>query len=426
MRKVAPHVLDVRTIIALCILLSTTLGTLMLLAGRAWPAPLDRYVRQWGLAMIGSGAAWLLFALRDVLTPVATLAVAHALLIAATLGLVRAIRGLFGQRVNRWSDVAIIGLPVAVSSWFTWIDPSLSARIVSLTLGVGVASVAGIVALLRYAPRPHQAGVITTLGCFALMATLLGARAFAELVAPVATVDFYSPAPLHALTFALGVFAPVIATVGFVMMAHDQVRRELDHLASRDPLTGMLNRRSLEQLAEHILANAAHRRQSAALLLVDADHFKRINDSMGHAAGDEALRSLSDSLLKSARRGDLIGRLGGEEFLMVLPDTDAASAAAAAERVRLEVCAHDLALGDQRVHLEVSIGVAMSGVGDDFASVLRRADQALYAAKRAGRNRVAVANIDAAVTVLTPPKAGDRRGGVESRADGAHASARLQ
>jgi diguanylate cyclase (GGDEF)-like protein len=124
------------------------------------------------------------------------------------------------------------------------------------------------------------------------------------------------------------------------------------------------------------------------LLLVDVDHFKRINDVHGHEVGDDALKLLATTLQGALRSEDLFGRLGGEEFVAVLPESDESAAAASAERLRraVEDCA--FSVRGQAHPLRVSIGVAVMQSGDDFAALLRRADLAMYAAKRAGRNRV--------------------------------------
>jgi diguanylate cyclase (GGDEF)-like protein len=155
-------------------------------------------------------------------------------------------------------------------------------------------------------------------------------------------------------------------------------RRRLDHLASHDPLTGVRNRRGLDDLV------SGHK--EVALLACDLDHFKQVNDRYGHELGDEVLARFGELLRELARETDVPMRLGGEEFLVVLPNTDPDGAAWAAERLRLATMERlaDLVPGG----LTVSIGVAATSSGVlDARELIASADRGLYAAKAAGRNR---------------------------------------
>ena len=165
--------------------------------------------------------------------------------------------------------------------------------------------------------------------------------------------------------------------------------RRLAALAREDPLTGALNRRAIvERLTDDLVAA---RRSGAwpAIAVLDVDRFKDINDRFGHAAGDEALRALVTAVTRRLRAGDAVGRLGGEEFLVVLADADAAGAATYAEDLRTLVASDVVA---RRTPFTISVGVAASDDGAMTADeLLAAADAALYAAKRAGRNAVRAA-----------------------------------
>ena len=161
-------------------------------------------------------------------------------------------------------------------------------------------------------------------------------------------------------------------------------------LAITDPLTGVYNRRYLDAHLKSVVARAIASDKSACVLLFDIDHFKGINDTYGHAAGDDVLRDFSNRLRRGVRGIDLVARYGGEEFVLVMPDTDAAFAGSVAERLRRDVEVTPFAASSgERFPVTVSIGVAeWQGSADTAEALLKRADQALYAAKRAGRNRV--------------------------------------
>jgi two-component system cell cycle response regulator len=161
-------------------------------------------------------------------------------------------------------------------------------------------------------------------------------------------------------------------------------------LAVTDPLTGLYNRRYLETHMKSVVARAVATSKPVCVLLFDIDHFKGINDSYGHDAGDDVLREFSDRLRRGVRGIDLVVRYGGEEFILVMPETDANFAATVAERLRSDVekIAFETRSGFS-FPVTVSIGLAeWRGLGDNAEALIRRADQALYAAKRAGRNRV--------------------------------------
>jgi polar amino acid transport system substrate-binding protein len=162
----------------------------------------------------------------------------------------------------------------------------------------------------------------------------------------------------------------------------------LEHLSATDPLTRMPNRRRLEARLEEELERARRHGRPLALIFLDLDRFKGINDTLGHQAGDRVLTALAELIRQRLRLSDIFGRWGGEEFLVICPETDGDSAAALAERVREAVAAHDFG---NRVRLTISLGVAAREEGDVRYSIFRRVDVALYAAKAAGRNRVAVA-----------------------------------
>jgi diguanylate cyclase (GGDEF)-like protein len=163
----------------------------------------------------------------------------------------------------------------------------------------------------------------------------------------------------------------------------------IEHGASLDALTGACNRHAMPSIEHRI---QARRDAPASVALLDVDHFKSVNDRHGHVAGDAALRSVASRLRGLLRQEDTLVRWGGEEFLVVLPATDAASAAAVAEKLRAAVAEGAHPIGDgTRIPLSASIGHTTLAAGETVLAALPRADAALYAAKRGGRNRVEAA-----------------------------------
>lgn len=167
--------------------------------------------------------------------------------------------------------------------------------------------------------------------------------------------------------------------------------REAVARAQKDPLTGLYNRAALdESLAREI--SLAHRHATAlALVILDIDHFKRVNDRFGHCCGDDALRAVVERARQCARNTDMLFRYGGEEFVLLLHNTDQHGAQLLAERLGKMIARTEISCKGEAVSVTISAGVASLSDGDDAAALFARADAALYAAKRAGRNRVATA-----------------------------------
>lgn len=158
--------------------------------------------------------------------------------------------------------------------------------------------------------------------------------------------------------------------------------------AATDSLTEALTRRAFKQEADQLISLALRHQHDIACIVLDVDHFKSVNDTHGHAAGDEVLKSVASTCKGALRAGDLFGRLGGEEFAILLPHVDREGAVAAAEKVRALIAAHTVSTGGRALNVTASFGIsALSIVGKDIETLLAQADAAMYKAKHTGRNR---------------------------------------
>ncbi|WP_372867927.1 GGDEF domain-containing protein [Pseudomonas sp.] len=184
----------------------------------------------------------------------------------------------------------------------------------------------------------------------------------------------------------------------FYLKIVSSAQRKLRKMAATDPLTGLLNRRHIIDLAERELARFQRNLHPIGLLLLDIDHFKSINDNHGHEIGDKVLVDVANCIKAVLRNHDLIARWGGEEFLAVLPDTNLEQARASAERVRQALMQQRWCFDGKTVALTISVGVSEFQEGDELKSAINRADKALYRCKDDGRNRVEVCT-DCEVTV---------------------------
>ncbi len=181
-------------------------------------------------------------------------------------------------------------------------------------------------------------------------------------------------------------------TLALTIVLANMIRRIIEDLHRRlidqaivDPLTGVFNRRHMERCVGDAIERQRRSSAPASLLLIDVDDFKRINDQFGHAMGDSVLKGIVALVGKRSRKLDLLFRIGGEEFMLLLPDTQEAAAAVVAEQLRASIAESPLLDG---LRLTVSLGVSELQPGDSLDSWMKHADDALYAAKKAGRNRV--------------------------------------
>ncbi|MDR8365306.1 MULTISPECIES: GGDEF domain-containing protein [Pseudomonas] len=161
--------------------------------------------------------------------------------------------------------------------------------------------------------------------------------------------------------------------------------------ALRDPLTDTGNRIAMDQTLEREIEMSRRHSQPLSLLMLDIDHFKHINDTYGHSAGDEVLKAVAASIKNQLRNVDMVFRFGGEEFMILLSNTSREAAAMVGERLRFAAQAQDYEAEGKMIELTVSIGCSTLLPGESAESLLRRADSALYVAKREGRNRLAMA-----------------------------------
>lgn len=181
----------------------------------------------------------------------------------------------------------------------------------------------------------------------------------------------------------------VAFALGVIIMTTDRLQADLAHQAAMDPLTEVFNRRAFFSSAESALLRAERAGAPVSVLVMDLDHFKNVNDTFGHAAGDKVLCHFAAMAQASLRGGDILGRFGGEEFIALLPDADADQATRVAERLREGVSRSSIDCDGVAVRITVSIGVAMcSDRSASLEKMVKCADEALYEAKEKGRNRV--------------------------------------
>lgn len=379
---------DIRSALLVGALLTLLIGVVLAVVARAMPAAFRPAMNWWVAATLLQPAGFVLLSQRDHLPAWVTIVVANAFIAGAFAAYAVALRRFHRLTVPHLLLWGMTALAVGVSVWFGLVQPDLTKRLIAIS--VVLAWMLGYCAWTIYRGPDgrslvrHVAG-----GAFLLAALIMGYRALALTWDPGQVIAVFQLTHVQLLTYAIGSILPVVATVGFLLLCTDRSQQELERAARVDYLTDVYNRRAIEELGTRAIASARRHGTSLALQVVDIDHFKRINDELGHAAGDLALVRAVERIRECLRAEDVLGRLGGEEFIVLMPNADGASATAAAERIREAFSARPLDLRGQPRKVTLSIGVAVLAPADRlFSQLLQRGDRAMYAAKHAGRDLV--------------------------------------
>ncbi|MFL6675733.1 MAG: GGDEF domain-containing protein [Massilia sp.] len=340
----------------------------------------------WGLAKQLQAGAWLLLYLgaTGVVPDPLALPAGYALLFAG-VGFESGAAWEAADR-TRWRRIMLPLLGVAIALFLAaWaVDDALRAIAWSLILGALYLS--GAAAL---AARWRGAGMLQRFLALAtgLLALLVAARG-ALVIAMPGGWGWLSNAALRQLSTTALYLLMVLNGFGCLLLARERLKQRLERLQVVDPLTNVANRRGFFSALEPWMALARRPGQPTALVLLDLDQFRRVNDSYGHPAGDAVLRHLVDVCRRQLRESDQLGRLVGVEFAILLPRTGLDEAALVAERMRAAIAATPVKTERAMITMTASFGITTIRPDDSTVTLFHRADVALQAAKRAGRNRV--------------------------------------
>lgn len=289
----------------------------------------------------------------------------------------------------RWL-LCLGALPVVVA-----LALSLSWRVTVLSLTAAVMLLPAVVVALRHGWRAEQSFRLTGLLLLTALLASLGRAGHALLWPEAHGAQLSEAATVPALWLLLTCTSLMGAGFGLVLACFERLASQMCELASVDGLTGCLNHNTTVSLLAHALERGRRDGQPVGFVMLDLDHFKNVNDRHGHAVGDRVLRAFASAVRERLRGSDVLGRLGGEEFGLVLPATSAGGARHLAEQIRQAIESLE-APGDagHAVRVTVSAGVAVAepSRGDSAEALMDLADKALYQAKQKGRNRVVVAD----------------------------------
>ena len=365
------------------------IGLALAFAVAGYPPSLQSPMRLWVRGLLIQPFSYALFSIRESIPGWLSIVVANVLLIVAFAHLIHALR-VYNGRPNRseWLIVLVL-LTFLGECVLTYLWPSFPGRIIFMSLMISVLALFGVAALYYRRERITRPEHIVATMLIATVVIMM-IRAFA---APFAGVtDLTTSSILQGIVFTYASLMPVIATSGFLLMCGERLNEDLTRQATIDPLTGVFNRRTMTEIANKEIAASKRHGRALSLLILDIDHFKRINDQFGHEVGDLALCRFVELVREVMRETDTLARIGGEEFVLILPDTNASAALTMAERIRKRLDETDLPVSGWPVSLRASIGVGTLGPQiNHLESLLRATDHAMYDAKRAGRNRVVAA-----------------------------------
>jgi diguanylate cyclase (GGDEF)-like protein len=374
------NLIDPRTAIVLISAMSALMALVLYALKRSYP-PTVRGLGSWSRALmiiVGGGA---LAASRGHLPDLLTTAVPNFLLSWGVYGLYAGTQRFHGVKPRPLVWLGVIAGVVLGTLWYTWVEPSYAARLRLITVLLAVL-------FARHAWFIYQQGLDSfsrrlTAAVVAFVAMVQVVRVIVTFVSTTGDT-ILDATPLQALFIASFSLSVLLFSVGAVLMAGDRLRSELVTLATRDALTNTLTRRYMDEACAMELERCQRAGQPLAFLMMDLDRFKVVNDTYGHQVGDRVLVEFAAKAQAQLRKRELLGRFGGEEFIVALPNTDLAAALQVAERIRAACVPKDNEVG-----CTVSVGVTVSQPdGDSLDRMLARADAAMYAAKNAGRNRV--------------------------------------
>jgi len=348
-------------------------------------------VKEWAIGRILVTVALLAFALRNQLPPLPSILVGNGLLFLGSYVVYVGIRKFIGAGTPKHRPYLVaIGLWTLVIGYFATVEDSLLIRAMLSGAFTALYSAFQVVILFRY-----NKGRYTTAKMFQ---GVMAVHCLFNVSWPIGLPFLLDSNHLLGQTSAFqlyffeGIIVSILSACIYVAMTAEYLHKDLRNQAEYDVLTNSINRRAFTPLAEHILARRAREHSPVSLMMMDLDHFKNINDTYGHQVGDEVLRQVAMTIRSTLRSQDVLCRFGGEEFIVLCPNTPSGAADQIAERIRAATAALRIQANSVSLTVTLSIGFATypsNSKLNDLEILIQAADLALYSAKDNGRNQVA-------------------------------------
>ncbi|MCB5184770.1 GGDEF domain-containing protein [Methylobacillus gramineus] len=380
--------LDVKTIFFLTGMLTSTTG--LVLWGLAMTGRFDRWLKYWGISNLSAGAGILLLTFRDQIPDFYSIVLANMLTIIGYFLLMVTARRLYRRKVA-WQPhllvlavMATLFLMMQDSDQFYFERTAISAAI------CGFYCVLISHTTLAIAREENISSAYLVTGIFSVTALAFGLRMLAALTHHLGGESVFAPGGINMWMILLAAIVAPLWNMSMLMMIMERINRNWIGRALRDPLTSALNRAGLSAAMENAVQGYSDKSYTA-LLLVDIDHFKQVNDKLGHAYGDELLRMFSDMVRSQLRGSDLFARQGGDEFVILLPGSGEKEGREVAERLQKAFTQSIWKMKTAEIAPTLSIGLAVTKTDQlpqSLHNLLQQADAALYQSKQGGRNRI--------------------------------------
>ena len=379
--------LDLRSLSINNIVMSASFGACLLIYS-AYNSQF-RGIRQTAYAFFMSGIAFLLIGLRNYIPDFLSIVLPNTLL---TLSMASIHLGFIyfyqlDTRLMRQFHGVMLLTMASSAVYFNYVQHSVNARIIAISFIIGFQCLYIMRTLLTAHNKANFTIGISYLA-FAIFFIIRGILTFTQ----DSIDDFMTSGLMHAISIIVYELLVAVTSFGVVWIVSYKVQRALIEQASHDPLTKVLNRRALENIINVEHSRSLRSNVSMSVIMLDIDHFKRINDVFGHGRGDEVLVEVANILTNNTRKYDSIARFGGEEFIILLPDTALDKAQVIAENLRNKIAENDFNFNpEDGIQVTASFGATECNLQrDGWLTILERADHGLYQAKADGRNRVVV------------------------------------
>ena len=380
------ELINPRTFLVIANLLGLLCALVLWVQARSFPDDIEG-LNDWAVAVILIGCASGLASLRGITHDGLSIVLSSTLLLLGQLQLITGLQRYSGRTVTWRPALDVIGAIILLIAFLTFSTHSYQGRIFIMALAhIGFFSYG---ALLAWRAQPNGFGSRFLTGAF-LLGTAIALWRIATLSSGSSLNDDVFDRNLVQQAY-LGMFSLGVLglSIGFILLANERLRVELEFMATRDPMTGAFNRRAFFSRAAIEWARSSRSKQPLAVITSDIDFFKKVNDTYGHHIGDLVIKDFSNRATQMLRLPDILARFGGEEFVILLPDTGMAEARHVAERIRQEIqTQRDKALPAYTVSLGVAVTPGSAGPVADIEALITAADAALYKAKQSGRNRV--------------------------------------
>lgn len=343
-------------------------------------------------AFLLSGCAFLLIGFRGYIPDAISIILSNSLLVLSVacihLGFIYFYQ-FEPHKIRQFHGILIL-LMILLACIFTYIEDNVNARIILVSIFLSMQCIHISKTLLS---AHNKANITLSIG-YILFALFFLARAVLTFFEEPLS-DFMKAGFLHSLSIIVFELLVAVTAFGFVWTVNQKVQMILSDQASHDPLTKALNRRALEEIVNTELSRSLRNRLPLSIMMLDLDYFKHVNDTYGHGQGDSVLVQVAELLMRNTRQYDSIARIGGEEFIILLPETTIDQANVMAENLRVKIAEHNYSSQENNNGIKVTASFGITGLDlekDSWLHMLERADKGLYKAKTSGRNRVVMYN----------------------------------